>query len=64
LFVICLLHVLHIISGLIYLLVIFKHAYKNMYSSSNIAGIRHCSIYWHFLDALWIYLFVFLLFMH
>ena len=25
-------------------------------------GIEVCSIYWHFLDVLWVYLFVFLLF--
>lgn len=31
-------------------------------AAENLLGIRLCAIYWHFLDALWVYLFVFLLF--
>jgi cytochrome c oxidase subunit 3 len=31
-------------------------------SGENLLGIRLCAIFWHFLDLLWIYLFLFLLF--
>lgn len=55
------LHLLHILSGLIYLLVVWLNALKNRYNAGNLMGIRHAVIYWHFLDVLWIYLFVFLL---
>ena len=56
-------HFLHIISGLLYLSVIFVKSLKNRYHSGNLAGVRHSGIYWHFIDAVWVYLFVFLLIM-
>jgi len=56
-------HFAHIISGLIYLSVIFVRSLSNRYHSGNIAGVRHTGIFWHFLDAVWVYLFIFLLFM-
>jgi cytochrome c oxidase subunit 3 len=34
------------------------------YSSTNYLGVSLCAIYWHFLDGLWIYLFVFLALNH
>lgn len=54
-------HLLHIISGLIYLIIVWAKSLKNIYNSGNSMGVRHAGIYWHFLDALWIYLFVFML---
>lgn len=56
------LHLAHLIGGIIALLVTTYKAFKNKYSSENMAGIESCSIYWHFLGGLWIYLFMFLLF--
>jgi cytochrome c oxidase subunit III len=56
-------HLAHILSGLIYLSVIFVNSLKNKYHSGNIAGVKHSAIFWHFLDAVWVYLFIFLLFM-
>jgi len=32
------------------------------YSAENYLGIELISIYWHFLDALWVFLFLFLIF--
>jgi len=55
------LHVAHIVSGLAYLLVVMPNALKNKYNSANQAPIKLCGLYWHFLDILWVYLFVFLL---
>jgi len=34
----------------------------NLYTKEDYLGIELTSIYWHFLDVLWLYLFVFLLF--
>jgi cytochrome c oxidase subunit III len=56
-------HLLHILSGLIYLGVIYSKSRINAYSSNRYGGVRNAALYWHFLDALWIYLFVFLYFM-
>lgn len=54
-------HLVHIFSGLIYLAIVLYKAMKKKYHAGNIMGIKHVAIYWHFLDILWIYLFVFLL---
>jgi len=54
-------HMAHIASGLIYLLVIFFKSLRNKYNSTNYTGVRHSAIYWHFLGALWLYLYVFFL---
>jgi len=62
LYVITALHVLHLLAGIIVLIIVFSHALKGKYSSSNYNGISMCATYWHFLDALWVYLFFFLLY--
>lgn len=54
------LHLVHILAGLAYLLTIWFKSLQNRYNSGNMMGIRHAAIFWHFLDALWIYLFLFL----
>lgn len=54
------LHGLHIISAVIFLLVTLNSAFKMRIHSGNMAQIEMCATYWHFLGALWIYLFIFL----
>ncbi len=56
-------HLAHIISAILYASVIFYNSLNKKYTSQNYAGVRHCGIFWHFLDGLWVYLFVFLLLM-
>ncbi len=55
------LHLAHLLGGIIGLIVVLIKAVLKKYSSENIHGIQLCAIYWHFLDFLWIYLFLFLL---
>ena len=55
------LHGLHIISAVIFVLVVLNSAYKNRIHSQNMAQMEMCTTYWHFLGALWIYLFIFLI---
>jgi cytochrome c oxidase subunit 3 len=62
LYVITGLHVAHLLIGLVVLLVVFSRAMMGKYSVINYNGVRLCTIYWHFLDGLWIYLFLFLLY--
>ncbi len=53
------LHGLHMLGGVIALVVIFLRAYigtRKVYSST---GLEIAATYWHFVDALWIYLFIF-----
>jgi len=54
------LHLLHLFGGLIALFITLIKGFMGRYNSTNIHGVKLASIYWHFLDALWIYLFLFL----
>ncbi|HVA97974.1 MAG TPA: cytochrome c oxidase subunit 3 [Bacteroidia bacterium] len=56
------LHLLHLFGGLICLSVVLTKSFLGRYSAENMLGLKLCAIYWHFLDALWIYLFLFLYF--
>jgi cytochrome c oxidase subunit 3 len=62
LYLITFLHLLHLFAGLIVLLVTLVKGLKGKYDAQNTLGLELCSIYWHFLDILWVYLFLFLYF--
>jgi cytochrome c oxidase subunit III len=55
------LHGLHIIGGVVFLLILLASTFKYKVHSKNLSLIEMCATYWHFLDVLWLYLFVFLL---
>ena len=59
---ITLMHVLHLIAGIITLLVVLVNHLRNKYNSDNMLGFELGSIFWHFVDVLWIYLFFFFYF--
>jgi cytochrome c oxidase subunit 3 len=61
LYVITGLHVAHLIGGLLYLIGVIVRATKQQFNAENHLKLKLCAIYWHFLDILWIYLFIFLL---
>lgn len=61
-YVIVVAHLAHIVAGLIALLVMTIRALQGKYSSSNVLGFELGSIFWHFVDVLWIYLLLFLVF--
>ena len=54
------LHGFHLVTGLIYLLIVLYSSARGKVGSSDLLQIEMCTTYWHFLDLLWIYLFVFL----
>jgi cytochrome c oxidase subunit III len=60
LYLIALVHLAHMIGGLIALAVSLTKSLLKKYSSSDYLGIELTAIYWHFLDFLWVYLFLFL----
>lgn len=59
LFVITGLHMLHVLGGVIALLVIFIRAYTVRVKNYSPLSVEMAAVYWHFVDVLWIYLFVF-----
>jgi len=62
LYVIVVVHLIHLAGGMISLLVIIYNHFKQKYNSSQTLGIELGAMYWHFLDFLWVYLFLFLYF--
>lgn len=62
LYIITFIHLLHLFAGMIALFVTLIKGLKGRYNAQNMLGIELCSIYWHFLDILWVYLFLFLYF--
>ena len=54
------LHLAHLFGGLISLFVTLINSLRKKYTAENTLGLELCSIYWHFLDILWVYLFLFL----
>jgi len=61
LFIIAGLHLAHLLSGIIALLIVFFRAFRTRIKVYNATGLEIVATYWHFVDALWIYLFVFFL---
>lgn len=54
-------HGLHVVSAIIYVLIVLRSAMAGKIHSKNTAQIEMCTTYWHFLGGLWLYLFIFLL---
>jgi cytochrome c oxidase subunit 3 len=61
LYVIVMLHALHVVGGVIALMVMFIKAYRTKIKTYNSIPVEVMATYWHFVDFLWIYLLVFLL---
>jgi len=52
-------HILHVIGGVVVLIVLFVRAYNSRQKTYSTVPIDVASTYWHFVDAIWIYLFIF-----
>jgi heme/copper-type cytochrome/quinol oxidase subunit 3 len=56
-FTMVLLHALHVVGGLIPLLVITVKAHRSRYDHESHAPVQHLTMYWHFLDVIWLVMF-------
>ena len=54
-------HLIHVFAGLLVLLNTIRATYRNIPQVINLFKMEMASIFWHFLDIIWIYLYVFLL---
>ncbi len=61
LYIIAGLHALHVFGGVIALFVVYLKARNTRIRSYNTVPVDVVSTYWHFVDLLWIYLFIFFL---
>ena len=61
-YVIAVVHILHVLAGIICLFVVIINLLNKKYSNENRLGFDLASNFWHFVDILWVYLFIFLYF--
>jgi cytochrome c oxidase subunit 3 len=54
-------HMLHILAGLVLIMISLRKAYGKTPQVFNLYHMEMASIFWHFVDLVWIYLYVFLL---
>ncbi|MFT6933988.1 MAG: cytochrome c oxidase subunit 3 [Maribacter sp.] len=62
-FLIAMVHIVHVIAGIISLFIVIYKQRKHSYSSQEYLGITLGATFWHFLDLLWVYLVLFMTFM-
>ncbi|MFN5324448.1 MAG: heme-copper oxidase subunit III [Bacteroidota bacterium] len=60
LYVLSALHLAHLAGGILYMIIVTTNAFRGLYSPENHLQIELCSTFWHFMDGLWVYLFIFL----
>ena len=61
-YLIAVVHIVHVAVALITLLVVMFNHFKQRYNSNNLLGLELAATFWHFVDILWLYLFLFLYF--
>ncbi len=54
-------HVIHLIAGIGFLVYLYMQTFKLKVHSKNMLQMEMSATFWHFLDLLWVYLYVFLL---
>ena len=62
LYIVVIVHLAHLIGGFISLLTVIYNHYKQKYNASQTLGIELSAMYWHFMDFIWVYLFLFFYF--
>lgn len=55
-------HIAHVIAGLICIIVVIYNHFKQKYNANNMLGLELAANFWHFVDILWLVLFLFLYF--
>jgi heme/copper-type cytochrome/quinol oxidase subunit 3 len=52
-------HGLHVLGGVIYLAAILLRGWRGHYHSEHYAAVEIAGLYWHFVDIVWIFVFIF-----
>lgn len=52
------LHALHVLAGLVVLGVIFVRALRGEYTEHNVVRVRVAGMFWHFVDVVWVLMFL------
>ncbi|WP_046755151.1 cytochrome c oxidase subunit 3 [Kordia jejudonensis] len=62
LYIVTVTHLAHVVAGILVLLVVIYNHFKQKYKQGQTLGLELGAMFWHFLDFLWVYLFLFLYF--
>jgi cytochrome c oxidase subunit 3 len=61
-YLIAVVHIVHVIAGLIVLSVVIYNHFKEKYKPGQTLGLELGAVFWHFLGFLWLYLILFFYF--
>jgi len=48
-------HALHVVSGIIFILIVWNNGRKGHYSAERHWGVEACAIWWHYVDLVWVF---------
>jgi cytochrome c oxidase subunit 3 len=48
-------HALHVLSGVVFILVVWNNGRKGHYSAERHWGVEACAIWWHYVDLIWVF---------
>lgn len=48
-------HAIHVITGLIFIFIVYRNGQKGVYTPESHWGVEACAIYWHYVDVVWIF---------
>lgn len=48
-------HAIHVLSGLIFILIVWRNGRNGSFSAHDHWGVEACAIYWHYVDVVWVF---------
>src|SRR3990172_7721664 len=48
-------HAFHVLTGLVFLLIVYRNARKGLYSAERHWPVEAAAVYWHFVDVVWVF---------
>jgi cytochrome c oxidase subunit 3 len=48
-------HAFHVLTGVIFLFIVYRNARNGLYSAEKHWGVEAATVYWHFVDVVWIF---------
>ena len=48
-------HALHVLSGIVFILLVWNNGRKGGYSAERHFGVHACALYWHYVDLVWVF---------
>jgi cytochrome c oxidase subunit 3 len=48
-------HALHVLSGIVFILVVWSNGRKGHYSAQRHWGVEACAVWWHYVDLIWVF---------